>query len=120
MQDERSDCEESADESSLGEEESVNRSSTDSTKSGDGVTTAQVNAATVKLIERQRKHHKDEHELLQQELAFKRVKAENEEQRWKKEFDFRKAEADRSDKNGVKRLRYGELTWSYVKKSLLF
>ncbi|KAF4035185.1 hypothetical protein GN244_ATG12959 [Phytophthora infestans] len=97
MQDERSDCEESADESSLDEEESVNRSSTDSTKSGGGVTTAQVNAATVNFIERQRKRHKDEHEL-QQELAFKRVKAENEEQRWKKEFDFRKAEADRSDK----------------------
>ncbi|GMF40637.1 unnamed protein product [Phytophthora fragariaefolia] len=68
------------------------------TKAGPGITTAQVNAATVDFIERQRKRHDDEYSLLREVLSFKRAMAEKEEARWKEECEFRKREADQNAK----------------------
>ncbi|GMF39243.1 unnamed protein product [Phytophthora fragariaefolia] len=64
----------------------------------EGLTTAQVNAATVEFIAKQSKHHEDEYPLLREELSFKQTKAKMEEARWKEEFEFRKHEVEANAK----------------------
>jgi hypothetical protein len=65
---------------------------------GVGVTTAQVNRATVSFIAGQHQRHNEEFELLREELNFKMQKAERENARWKAEMEFRQQEADQKNK----------------------
>jgi hypothetical protein len=78
---------------------------------GVGVTTAQVNRATVSFIAGQHQRHNEEFELLREELNFKMQKAERENARWKAEMEFRQQEADQKNKRASEdaELRRAEL-----------